>query len=72
MKLYVRLEFSPDGSGPFDVIQIMNEIGFAAVLGDYDFVFEYAQPQAYKVAVQTLHDRLKGTGVRYSIVTKRE
>jgi len=72
MKLYIRLEFSPDGSGPFDVIQIMNEIGFSAVLGDYDFVLEYVKPEAYKKAVELMHTRLRGTGVRYSILTKRE
>jgi len=71
MKLYIRLEFSPDGSGPFDVIQIMNEIGFSAVLGDYDFAFEFSKPEDYRAAISRMHTLLKGTGVRYSIASKR-
>jgi len=70
MKLYVRLEFSPEGTDPFTVITMLKDIGFSAVLGDYDFAYEYAKPNEYKDAIDKMHDRLKGTGVRYSIASK--
>ena len=71
MKLYVRLTFSPDGADPLSIVGSMKEIGFSAVLGDYDFAFEFSKPEDYRAAISRMHTLLKGTGVRYSIASKR-
>ena len=72
MKLYVQLEFSPDGADPFTIVTEMHKLGFFTVLGDYDFSFEFEKPEEYRKVVLLMHELLKGTGVRYSLSTKKQ
>jgi len=71
MKFYVRLEFSPEGTDPFTIVTMMKELGYRAVLGDYDFAFDFEKPDEYREAVLKMHEALKGKGVRYALATKK-
>ncbi|MFO7792484.1 MAG: hypothetical protein R6W73_05825 [Candidatus Saliniplasma sp.] len=70
MKLYVELYFSSEGVSPQVVIKKMKEMGFKPVVGRYDLAKEYNSPKEYGEIVKQLETELKGTDIRYRLITK--
>ncbi len=71
MKLYIELYFDSEGGNPLNVIKIMNGMGFEPVLGDFDFAAEYKTQEDYLKLVSKIFNSLKGTKVRYRLVTRK-
>ncbi len=72
MKLYLELNFHSDGVDPLVVLKKMKDLGFEPVVGEYDFAKEYTTPQEYSDLVEKLSRTLKGTRVRYRLITRRK
>ncbi|MFO7991088.1 MAG: hypothetical protein R6U61_02195 [Thermoplasmata archaeon] len=72
MKLYIELYFDSDGSDPMTVIKKMRSLGFEPVVGEYDFAKEYETPEDYRELVETIARALRGTGVRFRLITRRK
>ena len=72
MKLYVRLMFTSDGMIPLDVIKKMKDGGFEPVVGDYDFACDFNGPTEYSESIKRLHSLLTGTGVIYTLSTRKD
>lgn len=70
MKTYLKIHFSSEGFSPMEVIKLVKSIGFAPVVGNYDFSIEFSGPKEYAEIVDKLHDKLKGTKVMYALSTK--
>ncbi|MBI5000241.1 MAG: hypothetical protein HZB92_01760 [Euryarchaeota archaeon] len=71
MKLYIKLQFSSDGKDPLDVIRLVEGVGFSPVVGDYDFVIDFATPEEYGRILKRLHLSLKNSGVHYTLTTRK-
>lgn len=71
MKLYIELYFDSEGISPLKIIKIMNSLGFEPVLGDFDFATEYQSQEDYLKLVSNVYTSLKGTKVRYRLVTRK-
>ncbi len=72
MKLYIELYFQSDGVDPLVVIKKLKDIGFEPVVGEYDFAKEYNTPAEYGELVNSIARSLKGTDVRYRLITRRK
>ena len=71
MKTYIKLQFSVDGANPSKIIEILENLGWKAVVGEYDFVMEQAFGEGigsgFKKMIDEMTEALKGTGVSYSL-----
>ena len=71
MKTYIKIQFSVDGANPSKIIDILEDLGWKSVVGEYDFVMEGAFGDgigsSFKQMIDELTKSLKGTGVRYSL-----
>ncbi len=54
-----------------NVIKRLKDLNFSPVVGEYDFVKEYNTTEEYAEIVKELYDALKGTGVRYRLITRK-
>lgn len=72
MKLYIELYFHSDGNDPTTIIKKLKDVGFEPVVGEYDFAQEYDSPAEYGDIVENLSRSLRGTGVRYRLITRRK
>ncbi len=72
MRLYIELYFSSEGESPLETLDMMKELGFDPVVGEYDFAKDYDTPEEYKQMVKNLTDALEGTGIRYRLTTKKK
>ncbi len=71
MKLYLELYFHSEGSDPLVIVRNMRDLGFEPVVGDYDLVKEYNTPAEYSDLVKKIVRTLKGTNVRYRLITRK-
>ena len=73
MKTYIKMSFSPDGASPKEVIKKMAEIGIKPVVGPFDFALDQKDGDAkqYLDKIAQIHEVLKGTDIRYEIVTEK-
>ncbi len=71
MKLYVELYLSSAGAKPMTVMKRMEKLGFKPVFGKYDFVIEYEDASEYGEILEEVFKALKGTRVRYRLVTRK-
>ncbi len=71
MKTYIKIQFSVDGEAPSKIIEILEDLGWKLVVGEYDFVMEGAFAEgignSFKEMIDGLTKALKGTGIRYSL-----
>lgn len=72
MKLYVKIYFDPEGEDPISIVKKLKDLGFDPVVGLYDFVKEFDEPEEYPKIVKELHSALKGTGAKYTLQTRKE
>lgn len=71
MKVYVEIFFHSEGADPLEVIKKLKEMNFSPFVGEYDFVKEYNNTEEYAELVKGLYEVLKGTGVRYRLITRK-
>lgn len=71
MKLYIEFYFFSEGDDPIGIGRKLRDIGFEPVVGDYDLVKEYDTPAEYREIVKEVSRVLKGTQVRYRLVTRK-
>ena len=71
MKTYIKIQFSVDGANPSKIIDILDDLGWKPVVGEYDFMMEGAFGggigSSFKEMIDEVTTALKGTGVRYSV-----
>ncbi len=72
MKLYVEVYFTASGMDPMEIIRKIKDIGFEPVVGEYDFVKEYETPSEYGKAVDKLTRTLRGSGVTFRLITRKD
>ncbi len=72
MKLYLQIYFSASGADALDVLESIKKIGFEPVIGEYDHVLEYENPEEYRKKVEELKRALRGTETRYRLITRKE
>jgi hypothetical protein len=73
LKMYVRFQFSSEGASPLEVIQVVADLGFQPVMGEYDFFYEVGGKYGtYRDMLRKLHEGLRGFKVLYTVTTKRE
>ncbi|MFP4000471.1 MAG: hypothetical protein ACOCTN_04435 [Candidatus Natronoplasma sp.] len=72
MRLYIELYFSSEGATPLKTLDLMKELGFDPVVGEYDFAIDYETPEEYQQILKDLTDVLEGTKVRYRLTTRKE
>ncbi len=71
MKVYIEIYFHCEGDEPLKVIKRLKDLNFSPVVGEYDFVKEYNTTEEYAEIVTELYNALKGTGVRYRLITRK-
>ncbi len=70
--MYVRIQFSSEGASPIALINVMSDLGFHPVMGEYDFFYELDDStDNYRDTLKRLHERLRGLNILYSITTKK-
>lgn len=72
MRLYVKIYFDPEGEDPITIVKKLKDLGFGPVVGLYDFVKEFDEPEDYPKIVKELHEALRGTKVKYTLQTRKE
>jgi len=70
---FVEMTFNSEGSGPMEVIGILEELGFNTSRGQHDFKYDWGSKEPeleeIKKLLKRLHGRLKGHRVLYQITT---
>jgi len=66
MKLYVKVYFTPGGPDPLKVAEEMEDIGFEAVIGEYDFARSFDDLSEYGKIVKQLKSTLRGRSLEGS------
>jgi len=72
MKTYLRIIFSSEGASPSEIKSRLLELGFKAVKGSYDFVYEWSREPDIDTLLwfaDKVQVTLKGTGVMFSLET---
>ena len=73
MKMYVRVTFNSEGASPIALINVMADLGFHPVMGEYDFFYEIDEDTGnYREVLKRLHERLRGLNVLYSLTTRKD
>lgn len=72
MRVYIELYFSTEGSSPLETLDVMKDLGFDPVVGEYDFAMDYETPEEYKQIVKDLTEVLEGTQIRYRLTTRKD
>lgn len=72
MRVYIEIYFSSEGSNPLETLDIMKDLGFDPVVGEYDFAMDYDTPDEYQEIVENLTEALEGTQIRYRLTTRKD
>lgn len=72
MRVYIEIYFSSEGSNPLETLDIMKDLGFDPVVGEYDFAMDYDTPDEYQEIVKNLTEALEGTQIRYRLTTRKD
>ncbi len=73
MKTYLTLWFSSEGAGPVEVVDRLRSLGFKALRGYHDQVYEWGRKVELDDILQLtdkVHHTLKGLNVLYKIETE--
>ena len=73
MKTYLALWFSSEGAGPVEVVDRLRSLGFKALRGYQDQVYEWGRRVELDDILQLtdkVHHTLKGLNVLYKIETE--
>ena len=70
MKTHVKIIFNSQGKDLRSVLRIMEDLGFKAEPGDFDFVCEWKDYDEYLSIFTKMHNLLKDTGIMYTLTTK--
>ena len=71
--MFVRFQFSSEGASPLEVIQVVADLGFQPVMGEYDFYYEVGgKSGTYREILRKLHEGLRGFKVHYTVTTRKE
>ncbi|MCW4052683.1 MAG: hypothetical protein NWE78_05710 [Candidatus Bathyarchaeota archaeon] len=72
MKTYLTFWFNSEGASPIVVVEKLRSMGFKAIKGEYDFVYEWGRKIELEEILQigtALHETLKGLNVLYKFET---
>ncbi len=72
MKTYLTIWFSSEGASPSEVVERLRAMGFKAMKGHYDHVYDWKKEVTLDDIFQlsdALHETLKGLKVMYKLET---
>lgn len=73
MKTYISLWFSSEGNDPISVVNMLKEIGFEPVYGNYDLAYDWSSDRPGVEDILQLADmvkrKLSGSGVLFKLET---
>jgi hypothetical protein len=70
MRTYIDLYFTSEGPSPIEVADRLRRlVGVRFITGIHDLVFDWEEPEAFRAALQGIHDALRGTGIQYHVET---
>jgi hypothetical protein len=72
MKTYLTIMFDSEGARPSEVAEILYNLGFTAVQGNYDFVYNWGRSANIKDIIwfgDKIHSALKGYRVLFKLET---
>ena len=72
MKTYLTFWFNSEGANPTIVVEKLSAMGFKAIKGQYDFVYDWGRNIELEEILQigtALHETLKGLKVLYKFET---
>jgi hypothetical protein len=73
VKTYLTLWFSSEGASPVEVVARLRSLGFAALRGYHDHVYEWGRKVEVEDVLQianSVHETLKGLTVLYKLETE--
>jgi hypothetical protein len=72
VKTYLTFWFNSEGASPIVVVEKLRGLGFKAVKGEYDFVYDWGRTVELEEILQigtAIHETLKGLKVLYKFET---
>jgi hypothetical protein len=72
LKTYLTFWFDSEGASPIVVVEKLRALGFKAVKGEYDFVYDWGRKVELEEILQigtAIHETLKGLKVLYKFET---
>jgi len=72
VRTYLRIWYSSEGANPVVVVQKLQAMGFRAIKGQYDHVYDWGREVELEDILQimtSVHETLKGLKVLYKLET---
>ena len=72
MRTYLRMWYNSEGANPVIVAEKLHSMGFKAIKGQYDYVYDWGREVELEDILQIMiavHETLKGLKVSYKLET---
>ncbi|UCE44477.1 MAG: hypothetical protein JSV57_03095 [Candidatus Bathyarchaeota archaeon] len=72
MRTYLRMWYNSEGANPVIVAEKLQDMGFEAITGQYDYVYNWKRDVELEDILQimtSVHETLKGLNVLYKMET---
>ncbi|MDH5450497.1 MAG: hypothetical protein OEX77_06305 [Candidatus Bathyarchaeota archaeon] len=72
MRTYLKVWYNSEGANPVVVAQKLNNMGFKAIKGQFDYVYDWRKEVELEDILQIMtavHETLKGSKVSYKMET---